>query len=250
MKKDIPIHEKQIVYQIPGMDTIQVQSRIICSHPDNTELILDQYMPLGVPLSTKSPGVLLVHGGPISPNTHPLPKDWRAFVSYGQLLAASGLIALTFNHRYYGKNGEQQAGQDIEAVIEYIQTHAEELGLDKNRVCVWVFSGAGKLLPVILHRGEAVKSLVLYYTLLEFKDNTNLWDTAFAKIPICVARAGLDRANVNKGIGQFVKRAQAAKAMYELLHHPEGHHGFDILDEDERSREIIAKTLEFIQAYT
>jgi hypothetical protein len=27
-------------------------------------------------------------------------KDWGVFVSYGQLLPATGLVAVTFNHRY------------------------------------------------------------------------------------------------------------------------------------------------------
>jgi hypothetical protein len=32
------------------------------------------------------------------------------------------------------------------------------------------------------------------------------------------------------------------------MNHPTGRHGFDILDDDARSREIIARTLDFLKA--
>lgn len=243
-------YEKRIVYEVPGMSAIKVQSHSVWKRSDNTELILDQYLPAGRSPSTKMPGVLLVHGGPLRPTAEPMPKEWGAFVSYGQLLAASGLIGLMFNHRYFGKQGEQQAGEDIEAVMAYLLTHAEELMLDPTRICVWAFSGAGKLLPIIMRREGVVRSLVLYYTLLAFKDNEALWRSTFAKTPIGVAKAGLDRANINRTLDQLVQQAQATKATLEVWHHAEGHHGFDILDDNVRSREIIAKTLEFIRAHT
>jgi acetyl esterase/lipase len=249
MKEDIPFHEKRIVYQVPGMQAIQPQQYLMSKHPDGTELVLDQYRPVGVPPEARLPGVLFVHGGPLRA-ADPLPKDWGAFVSYGQLMAASGLMGLTFNHRYYGKQGEQQAGEDIEAAFAYSLDHAEGLGLDPEQLCVWAFSGAGKLLPVLLRRSESIRSLVLYYTLIAYTGHEALWHKAFARIPICVAQAGLDRANVNKGINRLVSEARSAQATLELLQHPNGHHGFDILDDDARSREIIAQTLAFVRAHT
>lgn len=35
----------------------------------------------------------------------------------------------------------------------------------------------------------------------------------------------------------------------ELLTHTQGHHGFDIEDDDARSREILQHTLEFIRLH-
>jgi hypothetical protein len=31
--------------------------------------------------------------------------------------------------------------------------------------------------------------------------------------------------------------------------HPTGHHGFDTLDNDEKSKEIVKRTLEFLKTY-
>ena len=33
----------------------------------------------------------------------------------------------------------------------------------------------------------------------------------------------------------------------DLLDHPEGRHGFDILDDDDRSREIVGRTFDFLR---
>lgn len=38
-------------------------------------------------------------------------------------------------------------------------------------------------------------------------------------------------------------------APLELLNHPKGRHAFDILDDDDRSREIIARTFDFLKTH-
>ena len=61
-----------------------------------------------------------------------------------------------------------------------------------------------------------------------------------------VARAGLDRPVFNDAIDRFVAEAVQRGATIELLTHPRGQHGFDVLDDDDRSREIVARTLAFM----
>jgi dienelactone hydrolase len=69
------------------------------------------------------------------------------------------------------------------------------------------------------------------------------------KIPILIARAGLEKSpQLNQALDRFAQAALEANVPLDLLNHPRGQHGFDVLDDDERSRYIIARTLEFIQA--
>jgi hypothetical protein len=71
---------------------------------------MDVYAPSGSGLTMRLPAVILVHGRPIPSQARP--KDWAVFVSYGELLAASGLIAVTFNHRF--SDGSQlEAASDV-----------------------------------------------------------------------------------------------------------------------------------------
>jgi acetyl esterase/lipase len=64
--------------------------------------------------------------------------------------------------------------------------------------------------------------------------------------PLLVARAGRDRPQLNESIDAFVADAIAAGASIDLLTHPNGQHGFDSRDDDDRSREIITATLDFL----
>ena len=65
--------------------------------------------------------------------------------------------------------------------------------------------------------------------------------------PLFVARAGRDNPWLNASIDRFVQEALARNAPLELMTHPAGQHGFDILDDDDRSREIITRTLDFLK---
>jgi dienelactone hydrolase len=67
--------------------------------------------------------------------------------------------------------------------------------------------------------------------------------------PILVARAGLDHPFLNATIDRFVAEALAANAEIDVMNHPRGRHGFDFLDDDARSREIIVRTIEFLRAH-
>jgi hypothetical protein len=54
---------------------------------------------------------------------------------------------------------------------------------------------------------------------------------------------------INETIDLFVREALAGNAMLDVVNHSAGRHGFDILDDDERSREIIARAVAFAQAH-
>jgi acetyl esterase/lipase len=249
-RQAIPYHEMRLVYQVAGMETIQARSHVVCTRPDGSELTLDQYTPPGATPATALPAILFVHGGPLRPETAPLPKDWGVFISYGQLAAASGMAGFMFNHRYYIKQGEEPASEDIRAVMGYLIANAGALGIDASRLCVWVFSGGGKLLPAILQYSEAIKTLVLYYTLLDSKGSAALWNRIFGNIAVCAAKGRLDRPNINQSIDRLAERARAAQSVIEVFDHPTGRHGFDVLDDDPTTRAIIAKTIAFVKAHT
>jgi dienelactone hydrolase len=63
--------------------------------------------------------------------------------------------------------------------------------------------------------------------------------------PVLIAPAGRDDPAINTTIDRrFVGAANAGGATLDLLTHPTGHHGFDILDANDRSRQIIRRTLD------
>jgi len=158
----VPITEMRVVYRVPGMDAVQVRRNLVYRTVGETRLELDVYSPSAAPSGARRPVVLLVHGGPVPAGARP--KDWGVFVSYGQMLAASGFTAVTFHHRFHGPGALADAAGDVAAAVGYVRERADELGIDRDRIGLWAFSGGGPFLSAPLReRWPFVRGLVAYY---------------------------------------------------------------------------------------
>jgi dienelactone hydrolase len=276
MSEEIPFYQRRVFYEIAGMDRVQVQRDLVYAGTAQGDLKLDVYRPPDLPQAARLPGVVFVHGGPIpaamQPPEWPLIKDWAVYVSLGELIAASGLIGITFNHRYTGHRQINQSFEDVLAAMDYIRDQAASFNLDPDRLCIWTFSGGGPHLYLFLHnRPHFVRCVVAYYAGMadistgekldrlaseELNDEERralslasyLKEEGTIGLPIFIARAGLDDPETNWWIDLFVQEALAANATLDLANHPTGRHAFDILDDDSRTRQIIARTIEFIRA--
>lgn len=255
---------RRIVYTVPGMDRVNVQRNLAFRTGDpSAELKMDVYRPAGPPMPL--PAIIFVHGGPVARGSGQ--KDRGVFRSYGELTAASGLIGITFNYRYYSPAEMASAEADIRAAVDYVRANADRLNVDPDRLAIWVFSGGGPVISFVLREVPAyVRCLVTYYTVLDLQEPPGplppgvtedmlrpyspvayLRDNKNRIPPILVARAGRDNPWLNGTIDRFVTEALSANLSIELMNHPLGQHGFDILDPDGRSRAIIARTIEFVR---
>lgn len=68
-------------------------------------------------------------------------------------------------------------------------------------------------------------------------------------LPMFIARAGLDVEMVNLGIDVFIQEALSVNASIDIANHCNGRHGFDFLDNNDRSRSIIASALSFAKTH-
>jgi dienelactone hydrolase len=68
--------------------------------------------------------------------------------------------------------------------------------------------------------------------------------------PMFIARAGLDDADSNASADRFIQAALSNNLTIDFMNHPQGHHGFDVDDDNDRSREIIKRAVEFIKAHS
>ena len=262
-----PITEMPVVYRVPGMDQVRVRRNVVYRTVGETRLELDVYSPADAGATARRPTVVLVHGGPVPESMRPKPKDWAVFVGYGQMLAASGFTAVSFNHRFHGPGALADAAGDVAAAVAHVRAHAEELGVDPDRIALWAFSGGGPFLSAPLReRWPFVRAIVAYYAVLDLQvpppgvpsgitDETRRQFSPLGHLaaagektpPLFVARAGRDNPWLNATIDRFVQEALARNAALELMTHPAGQHGFDVMDDDDRSREIIAQTLDFLK---
>jgi acetyl esterase/lipase len=252
-----------IVYSIAGMEEVGVQKNGVYRTVDGTALPMDVYSPAGG--RGPRPVVILVHGGPIPEGTRI--KEAGVFVTTGRLLAASGFGAVTFNHRFYGPERVRDADDDVATLVAHVRENAASLRLDAERIALWCYSGGGPLLARWLReRPSSLRALVAYYSILDlqvppegvpdplgeatrrqYSPLCHLGPGERSVPPILVARAGQDHPWLNGGLDRFVSEALARNVPLDLMTHPEGHHGFDILDDTPRSREILRRTVEFLQ---
>lgn len=258
---------KRLVYSVPGMERIKPLRDLVYKRVGGSDLKMDVYLPRRN--RVRAPIVVFVHGGRVPANLRTTPKDWGAYVSFGQLAAASGFVGVTFNHRFYQWESLSDSESDITAAINYVRENAARFDADPNRVVFWAVSAGGIFFSQPLRdRPEFIKALVGYYpevnlqasrqsapatvsdqTLRQFSPVTYL--TAGKSLPpILIARAGLDDPELNAGVDLFMKMALERNLTVELMNHPTGHHGFDIEDNNDRSREILKRTIEFIREHS
>jgi acetyl esterase/lipase len=258
------------VLKLPGMDRVKVRKDVVYKKVGDAALLADVYTPGDAAPSARLPVVILVHGGPIPAGSGI--KNAGVFQSLAELVAVSGMAAVTFNHRFHGAPMLVEAAGDVRDLIRHVRENAAGYGIDGDRTGLWAFSGGGPFLSSALREGpEHVKALVAYYAALDLQQRPpgvtpggpNDLDDETRKAyspayhvatssrpiaPILIARAGLEQfPGINASIDRFVQKALERNVSLELLNHEAGRHGFDILDDDDRSREILSRTLDFLK---
>jgi hypothetical protein len=198
------------------------------------DVLADVYLPA----TTPAPIVFLIHGGPIPQGAQM--KNIPLFRDYGRLLAGEGFVAVAFNHRYYVANDFTASAADVSAVIDHVRGASDD-------VVLWAFSGGGPLLTLGFDK-PYVRALIDYYAILDGPAPfAPIARAAEIRVPMLIARAGRDMPQVNEPLKQFLDAALANDVNLELLNHPAGEHGFDVVTDDARTRQIIGRTLGFLR---
>jgi acetyl esterase/lipase len=270
MPKPMPPFEQmmkmRVVYTLPGMETAAVQKNVVYKEAGEppVPLHMDVYAPPNLEKSERRPAVIFVHGGPVP---GPGIKEWGMFVSYGQLAAASGMVGITFHHRFFSADLAPEADKDVADLVAYVRKNAGDLGVDRERIAIWAFSGGGPFLARwIAEPPPYLRALVSYYAVLDIREPMGSGPDKLSRdarvklspvaqlleatrpVPMLIARAGQDDPRLNATVDAFVAEALKQNAPFEVLNHPDGRHGFDILDDDARSKEILIRTLAFLKA--
>jgi len=255
-----------VVYKVPGMDKVKVVPNLKYTRADDPNILMDVYLPPDAAQVEKHPAVIFVHGGAKAQYT---PKDWGIYTTWGRLIAASGFVGVTFTHRLeYPNKSLEIAAQDVRAAIDYVRVNADKYNIDKDRICLIAFSAGGPMLSLAM-RGDTpfVRCLIGFYAFMDIQQSdyrkTETAETvkAFSPItylekdaskipPIFIARAGRDEVpTMDDSIDRFVREALARNIALTFANQPQGVHGFDNQNDDERSREIIRSAIAFMQIH-
>lgn len=154
-------------------------------------------------------------------------------------------------------------------VIQKLHCPPLTLQIDKDRLAIATYSASGVpgLYLPMKERPPYIKAMVSYYNWLdlehmraynepavfeklnEFSPLTHLQREPEKLAPMLVLKAGKDSDQINDSIDRFMKMAEEKKANVKMLVHPEGDHGFDFENDNDRSREIIKETVTFLSKH-
>lgn len=287
MTNDLPVDDededfsqKLVVYSLPHMDEAIEQKDIVYKTVNGDDLLMDVYYPSDYEGETRLPAVIFVHGDGPEEFLRTI-KDSGQYVSWGQLVAASGLIGITFNHRStHQLTRLYEVAKDVDDAVNYVRDNYKSLGVNADRLGIWTCSAGSPfgLRTGLRENAPYIRCIVSYYgiadiatyyesnefgtddvgeplplltqeVLDEFSAPVRINKVQSAISPMLIVRAGLDDAALNRSIDRLVTATIAKNVSLDFLNHATGHHAFDILDDNIRSREIIQTTLDFMKIH-
>lgn len=242
-----------VVYRIPGMEAVTVQRGVAYSGA----LTLDLYYPpdrgskplpaVVIVLGYRDVGVPTMFGCQF--------REMGMTISWAQLFAASGMVGVVYETR--------NPASDAQAVLSYLHENGAVLGIDENRIAVWSSSGNVPVALSVLMDGKARCGVLCYGTMLDLDGATAVAQAAaqyhFAnpcagrraediptETPLFIARAGRDQFG-NDSLDAFVAAALRANLPLTLMNHATGPHAFDLLEDSDASRDVVAAILAFLR---
>jgi hypothetical protein len=208
---------RRVLYEIPGMQSVPVRDATFTGG-DGEPLPMRIY-------GTRGPTVVIVEGYPDPGFSQKLGcrfMDMEWTISMAQLIAASGMTAVTHSNR------------DPKAdAIALLKSFAAQ------RVGIWATSGHG---PVALTALEHASCGVLINPIVDEGPHDGK--------ALFIVRSGADETpGLNAALDAFVTRAIAANRPLTVVNYPEAPHAFDLFLDTPETGRILQQGLEFLRAH-
>lgn len=254
---------RRVRYDVPGTTEVIVRRGIEYAAPDAVVRTIDAYYPATSTRRTP-PAVLLISGLSDVNAVSFLGcriNEMEAYVSWARLIAASGLVAVTYS------TGPDPAA-DTRDVIGYLRTHGDELQIDPTKLGLWACSshGPNALAPLMAQPEAFGCAAFLYPFMLDLDGPTSVaeaqrtWrfanpsagrslDDLPENMPMLIVRAGHDEnPGLNESIDRFVSHALKRNRPISLLNHHSAPHAFDLLEDTATTRAVVRVVLEFLRS--
>lgn len=257
------ITKKRVLYQIPGMEAVTIRRDVEYLVTDESTLTIDIYYPPEAQSGERAPAIIFVFGYPDAGFQKILgckQKEMESFVSWAQLVAVSGIAAITYETK--------EPAADLHALLQHVRQNAESLGIEEDMIGLWACSGHVPNALSFLMREDSgyLKCAALCYGyMLDMEGSTGIAEAAKQygfvnpcagksvndlpqNMPMFIVRAGRDQMpHLNEALDLFLVRALGCNLPITFANHAEAPHAFDLFHDSAGTSEIIRQILAFMR---
>lgn len=253
----------------PIAERLQPSRILVYKSIGKRELKLHVFHPDGFTASDKRPVMIAIHGGGWTGG------DARRFYPFAATFQELGMVGISIEYRLLKKGTTTvfDCVKDGRSAVRYVRAHAEELGIDPNRIAVCGGSAGGHvaastaMFDRVNEEGEDTSvscvpnALVLYYPVIDTSED----GYGRAKIgkrwrelsPAHQVKGGLPPTIVFHGTGDATTPFKGAKLFHtqmlkagnhcQLIAHEGGRHGYFIFDLDLYA-DVMKQTEKFLRS--
>ncbi len=218
-----------IYYPDPDPASFSVTRNIEHGRVDTTSLRMDVYRPARA--AAGRPALVFYTSGSVRSNA--------TYTAFARIAASRGVVAILADLR-------PAAGpSDFRGLIAHVAARGAEYGIDTAAIAVFgASSNAQASLPIVQDRAASrIRAAVMYYGGAPVADYRR-------DLPMLIVRAGLDRPGLNRAVDSVIAGALRSNAPITVINHAGGHHGFEGVDDDIITRELIDQTVDFVTRVT
>ena len=223
-----------IVFTIEEMDTVKI-SRVCYKTIDRSKdrqdrLLMELYYPPDFNFKKKLPAIILY-------SDHRTLIDETPYVSWAQLIAASGMIAITYQ-------GTVVCEEDFIDLAHYIKKQETFLGV--NSRMIGILAGEAGIVRFAVTISTRIEDIPLQIRCAVCRIGRLPPPSEFAPdFPVVILNAGQGHDGIKHSVERYVKDATNLEINYKILEYTDGVHKFDVRQNTPKSREIIQQIIAF-----
>jgi hypothetical protein len=216
---------------------------------------VDIYYPAGARMDVRMPAVVLVMGWPNDLFIRKVGfklKELSQYPFWASQIAAGGMAAVTYE--------TDEPEQDIHRLLRFLSRQNGTLALDHRHLGLWSCSAN---VPTALHAMVArdqpyhrhLRCAAMYYPVVTFSPTAMhevpavLSVALSPDIPVQLVRVGRERPKIRESAMRILDKLRADRVPFECIRVPQSVHGFDIVQGDLATRQVIARTVAFLSEH-